>query len=174
MSQSLKQIPLAGASILSMGYPRSAIRNPLDAFGVIVPIKENRPLIAISFSSQKFPGRAPDDHVLFRVFIGGALQPELMDRTDEQLIESTQQQLEELLGVSGEPLFTEITRWNNTMPQYHVGHVELVDSIEQQVAALPNLEVAGNAYRGVGIPLCVRSGIQAARNVIHSKPADQF
>ena len=97
-----------------------------------------------------------------------------MDWTDEQLIESTQQQLEELLGVSGEPLFTEITRWNNTMPQYHVGHGELVDSIEQQIAVLPNLEVAGNAYRGVGIPLCVRSGIQAARNVIHSKPADQF
>ena len=174
LSESLKQIPLAGASILSMGYPRSAIRNPLDAFGVIVPIKENRPLIAISFSSQKFPGRAPDGHVLLRVFIGGALQPELMDWTDEQLIESTQQQLEELLGVSGEPLFTEITRWNNTMPQYHVGHVELIDSIEQQIAALPNLEVAGNAYRGVGIPLCVRSGIQAARNVIHSRPADQF
>ena len=166
LSQSISSIPLAGASVVSMGYPRSAIDHPLDAFGIVSPIKEGRPLIAISISSQKFARRAPDEHVLFRVFVGGALQPELMDWTDDQLIESTRQQLAELLGVSGEPLFTEISRWENMMPQYHVGHVELVDNIEEQVAGIPCLELAGNAYRGVGIPLCIRSGKTAAEKII--------
>lgn len=167
LSNSVGQIPLAGASVLSMGYTRKNVDHPLDAFGIVSPIKENRPLIAISISSQKFAGRAPDGHVLFRIFIGGALQPELLELADEKLIQSTREQLKDLLGVNGEPLFTDIARWTNTMPQYHVGHVELVDSIEEQLKSIPGLELAGNAYRGVGIPLCVRSGKQAAERIIN-------
>ena len=166
LSASLEKIPLAGASVLSMGYTRDHVEHPLDAFGIVSPIKENRPLIAISISSVKFAGRAPDDHVLFRVFIGGALQPELLDLSDDELIQSTRKQLKELLGVRGEPIFTEVARWTNTMPQYHVGHVELVDSIETQLEDIAGLELAGNAYRGVGIPLCVRSGKLAAERII--------
>lgn len=166
LSASLEKIPLAGASVLSMGYTRDHVEHPLDAFGIVSPIKENRPLIAISISSVKFAGRAPDDHVLFRVFIGGALQPELLDLSDDELIQSTRKQLKELLGVRGEPIFTEVARWTNTMPQYHVGHVELVDSIETQLEDIAGLELAGNSYRGVGIPLCVRSGKLAAERII--------
>ena len=166
LSDLVSQIPLAGASVLSMGYARKDVDHPLDAFGIVSPIKEQRPLIAISISSQKFAGRAPDEHVLFRVFIGGALQPELLDLSDKELIQSTREQLKELLGVHGEPLFAEVSRWINAMPQYHLGHVELVDSIEEKLESIPRLELAGNAYRGVGIPLCVRSGKQAAERII--------
>ena len=166
LSANLARIPLAGASVLSMGYARKDVEHPLDAFGIVSPIKENRPLIAISISSVKFSGRAPEDQVLFRIFIGGALQPELLKLSDDELIQSTRNQLKELLGVRGEPILTEIARWTNTMPQYHVGHVDLVDSIETQLQHIPGLELAGNAYRGVGIPLCIRSGRLAAKRII--------
>ena len=168
LSETIDDIPLSGANVLCMAYARKDVDHPLDAFGIVCPIKENRPVIAISISSQKFAGRAPDDHVLFRVFVGGALQPNLLDLTDEQLIQSSREQLKQLLGVQGEPLFTEIVRWHNKMPQYHVGHVELVDSIEEQVAKIPNLELAGNAYRGVGIPLCIRSAKKAVQRILHN------
>ena len=108
LSANLARIPLAGASVLSMGYARKDVDHPLDAFGIVSPIKENRPLIAISISSVKFSGRAPEDHVLFRIFIGGALQPELLKLSDDELIQSTRNELKELLGVRGEPILTEI------------------------------------------------------------------
>ncbi len=171
LSETIDDIPLSGANVLCMAYARKDIDHPLDAFGIVCPIKENRPVIAISISSQKFAGRAPDDHVLFRVFVGGALQPNLLDLTDEQLIQSSREQLKELLGVRGEPLFTEIVRWHKKMPQYHVGHVELVDSIEAQVAKIPNLELAGNAYRGVGIPFCIRSAKNAVQRLLGNADA---
>ena len=155
-----------------MGYARKDVEHPLDAFGVVCPIKEERPLIAISISSEKFAGRAPEDHVLFRVFIGGALQPELLELTDEELIDSTRQQLKELLGVQGDPLFTEIARWTNSMPQYHIGHVELVEEIESLLESVENLEIAGNAYRGVGIPVCIREGKLAAERLINATTKD--
>ena len=89
-----------------------------------------------------------------------------MQWDDQQIIASTKQQLQELLQVKGEPLFSQLKRWDATMPQYHVGHVDLVDQIEQQVAAIPGLELAGNAYRGIGIPLCIRSAKSAIQRLI--------
>ena len=149
-----------------MGYRFCDIDHPLDAFGVVVPQAENRPLIAISMASQKFAGRAPQDSVLFRIFAGGALQPDLMQWDEEQLVESAQQQLRELLGVNGKPIFAQVARWENKMPQYHVGHVQLVDKIELELSKTPNLEIAGNAYRGVGIPLCIRNAKSAVKSLL--------
>ena len=166
LSKLISAIPLAGAAVVTMGYRFCDIDHPLDAFGVVVPQAEKRPLIAISMASQKFAGRAPQDSVLFRIFSGGALQPELLQYDEEQLIESAKQQLCELLGVHGKPIFTQVIRWENTMPQYHVGHVELVDKIELELSKTPNLETAGNAYRGVGIPLCIRNAKSAVKRLI--------
>jgi oxygen-dependent protoporphyrinogen oxidase len=166
LSKLIADIPLAGAAIVTMGYRFCDIDHPLDAFGVVVPQAENRPLIAISMASQKFAGRAPHDSILFRIFAGGALQPELLQWGEEQLVESAQQQLRELLGVNGKPIFTQVVRWENKMPQYHVGHVELVDKIELGLSKIPNLEIAGNAYRGVGIPLCIRNAKSAVKRLI--------
>jgi len=166
LSKLIADIPLAGAAIVTMGYRFCDIDHPLDAFGVVVPQTENRPLIAISMASQKFAGRAPQDSVLFRIFAGGALQPEVLQWGEDQLIESAKQQLRELLGVNGKPIFTQVARWENNMPQYHVGHVELVDKIELELSKTPHLEIAGNAYRGVGIPLCIRNAKSAVKRLI--------
>jgi oxygen-dependent protoporphyrinogen oxidase len=167
----LQKIPHAGAAIVVVAFRRDQIEHPLNGTGFVVPLVERRRILACSFSSVKFAGRAPDDSVLLRVFVGGACQPELVDLSDDELRQLVREELAELIGLRGEPLLCDITRWRKTMPQYHVGHLELVERIEQRAAALPNFQLAGNAYRGVGIPFCIHSGEQAAERLLgHSKP----
>jgi oxygen-dependent protoporphyrinogen oxidase len=100
------------------------------------------------------------------VFVGGALQPELLKHSDDELRELVREELSELIGLGGEPIFCDVARWQGAMPQYHVGHLQIVAAIEERAGHLPNFALAGNAYRGVGIPYCVRSGEQAAEQVL--------
>ena len=165
LADDLAKIPYAGCSVVVTAYRREQIAHHLEAFGVVVPAIEKRRILAISFSSNKYAGRAPDDCVLIRVFIGGACQPALNDLPDEQLKQITAEELRELLGARGEPLFAEVRRWGGAMAQYHVGHPQLVDGIEQRAAAIAGLELAGGAYRGVGVPNCIHSGEQAAERI---------
>jgi len=125
-------------------------------------------LIAASFASNKFSGRAPDDKVLIRCFIGGAMQGELVDLSDRQLVNLALAELNQLVGIDGVPELDFVCRWKNTMPQYHVGHLDRIDAIEAKLNAVPTLALAGNAYRGVGIPICVRAGIDAATKIAGS------
>jgi oxygen-dependent protoporphyrinogen oxidase len=162
----LAQIEHASCSVVVLGYRRSQIKHPLNAFGFVVPAIEKRKVIASSFASVKFPGRAPDDRVLIRVFVGGALQPELARLPQDELIELARGELAALIGAGGEPEIAEVVRWLEAMPQYHVGHLDLVAQIESRAAEIPRFALAGNAYRGVGIPFCIRSGEQAAERVV--------
>jgi oxygen-dependent protoporphyrinogen oxidase len=162
LSADLASIPYAGTSIVVLSYARADVRHPLDGFGLVVPAVENRQILAASFASNKFPGRAPNDEVLIRVFIGGACQPELADLPDSKLRAIAVAELSELLGITAEPVYSQITRWPRAMPQYHLGHMELVERIEQQARTHPNLALCGNAYRGVGIPNCIHQGELAA------------
>ena len=93
------------------------------------------------------------------------MQPELFDLSDDEIINLVHGELQEILGISGEPDFQMLARYERAMPQYHVGHLERVEHIEQRVSRLPGLELAGNAYRGVGIPDCIHNGEQAAERV---------
>lgn len=166
LASELAAIPYAGAAVAVLGYARKDIRHPLDAFGLVVPAVEQRKVLAVSFASVKFPGRAADDQVLIRVFMGGALQPELLEQADDELLQLARQELEELLGARGTPRLAELHRWQGAMPQYHVGHLDRVERIEAHLQTLPGLQLAGNAYRGVGIPFCIRSGQQAADRLL--------
>lgn len=161
----LAHIPYAGAALVMLGVRREQIAHPLNGFGFVVPAIEKRNILAGSFSSIKFAGRAPDGCVLLRAFVGGALQPELLKRDDAEIGALVRQELAELIGLRGEPQFCEVARWTGAMPQYHVGHLQLIEAIEERVGHLPNFALAGNAYRGVGIPFCIRSGQQAAERV---------
>lgn len=162
-------ITYAGCSVAVMAYCRDQIAHPCNGSGFVVPAIEKRRIIAGSFSSQKFAGRAPDDRILMRVFVGGALQPELTDLPDDDLRRIVREELGELLGARGESEFCDIVRWQGMMPQYHVGHLDLVAKIEERAASIPHFALAGNAYRGVGIPFCVRSGEQAAERLVSSR-----
>jgi oxygen-dependent protoporphyrinogen oxidase len=161
----LGRIPYAGSVVLSFGFRRQDIAHPLDGFGFVVPAVEQRRILAASFSSVKFAGRAPAGCALVRVFIGGACQSELTELDDAALTRIALEELAALVGLRGAPIVSDIARWPHSMPQYHLGHGELVATIESRVAAWPTLALAGNAYHGVGIPNCVRSGQLAAERV---------
>lgn len=165
LSSALGEITHASAAIVVAGYRKSQIARPIDGFGLVVPHVEGRKILAGSFASVKFPGRAPEDSVLTRTFVGGALQPELLEQDDAEIAATVRGELTELLGIHGEPIFAEVVRWKRTMPQYHVDHLDRVAGIEGLIAESAGLAIAGNAYRGVGIPFCIRSGQQAARRV---------
>ena len=166
LSELLGQIAYASSAVVSLSFQRNQIADPLDGFGLVVPTVENRPIVAASFSSVKFAGRAPLDQVLVRVFLGGALNPEQVSLSDDALQEIAVGELRELVGLRGEPLEVDIVRWHEKMPQYHVGHVQLVEEIENRVAKQYGLELAGNAYHGVGIPQCIHSADLAARRLV--------
>ena len=164
LASQLNAIRYASTATINLAYPRAAIAHPLNGFGFVVPFIEKRSLIACTFSSVKFSGRAPEDHVLLRAFAGGALQPEIFALDDlEPRIEAD---LRELLGINQKPIFTETARWERSMPQYEVGHLDRVKAIENEVKNLPGLALAGNSYRGAGIPDCIRSGEAAAESLI--------
>ncbi len=166
LANELSEIPAASVAIVSLGYERAQVAHPLDAFGLVVPDVEQRDLVAISFASNKFAGRAPAGHVLLRVFLGGALRPEVLERDDAELAELAVKQVQEILGASGKPQLTLTTRWTQATPQYHVGHLARIARIEQELASHPPLALAGSGYRGIGIPQCIRSGFTAADRVV--------
>ena len=165
LAEKLRQIKYASTATINLAYRRDAVRHPLNGFGFVVPFIEKRSVIACTFSSVKFAGRAPDDHVLLRAFAGGALQPDIFALDEPELRRRVETDLRELLGISEAPLFVELAKWERSMPQYEVGHLDRVNEIEKLVAELPGLQLAGNAYRGAGIPDCIRSGESTAEKL---------
>jgi oxygen-dependent protoporphyrinogen oxidase len=162
----LEAIPYAGAAVALVAFARDQIARPLDGFGFVVPQIDGRRILSTSFSSVKYEGRAPEGQVLLRVFLGGAGRPDLVAADDEAIRAIVVEELGQLLGVRGEPSLFQVARWPHAMPQYHLGHLERVARIEAAVERWPGLRLAGNAYYGVGIPHCVRSGEQAAERIV--------
>ena len=164
----LEGIPYASSATVTFGYRRADIAHPLDGFGFVVPRVEGRPIIAGTFSSVKYPGRAPEGHALLRVFLGGALNEAVLEQSDDALAAAARVEIEALLGARGEPMFTRVARYLKAMPQYHVGHLARVEAIERCVERHPGLALAGGAYRGVGIADCVRSGEEAVDRLLEA------
>ena len=162
----LEGIPHASSATVSLAYRRADVRHPLDGFGFVVPHAERRPIIACTFSSVKYAGRAPDGHVLLRVFLGGALNEGVLQGDDATLVRTAREQIGPLLGITAEPELARVARHARAMPQYHVGHAARAAAIEQAVSRHPGLRLVGGAYRGVGIADCVRSGEDAAERLM--------
>ncbi len=168
LADELGGIAYASSATLSLAYKRADVPHPLDGFGFVVPFIEKRSLIACTFSSVKFEGRAPEGHVLLRAFMGGALQPEMFELDEGALTARIRADLSELMGIAAPPLFTVLSRWKGSMPQYDVGHLDRVQRIKERVSSLPGLTLAGNAYGGPGLPDCIRSGETAADQILAS------
>ncbi len=162
----LAGIVYAGSAIVSLGLRREQVTHPLDAAGLVVPRVAGRRALAISFSSSKFPGRAPAGCVLVRVFLGGALDPSALELDDDALVALARDEAAVLIGATGAPLMIQVDRWGGSMPQYHVGHADRVSRIEAALARHPGLALAGAAYRGVGIPQVIASGQAAVTRAV--------
>lgn len=161
----LAQIEYASSAIVVTGHDTRQIDHPLDAFGLVIPAIEKRRILSVSFLNRKFPDRAPPDKVILRTFIGGALQPEMMELTDGQLIETTLSELRAIFGVRSEPEFAVVARYNRAMPQYHVGHMDRVARIAGNLEKSPWIALAGNTLGGVGLPDSILSGEKAAERI---------
>jgi oxygen-dependent protoporphyrinogen oxidase len=166
----LEGIPYASSATVTLAYRRADIAHALDGFGFVVPQIEGRPIIACTFSSVKYPGRAPDGCVLLRVFLGGAMNEAIVEEDDARLVAICRSQLGELMGVSADPLLSRVSRYPKAMPQYQVGHLARVEAIEQRLRHHPGLVLVGGAYRGVGIADCVRAS-EAAVDALLGLPA---
>ncbi len=159
------EIETASTAVVVLGLQRQDIRRPAAAFGVVVPPIENRQILAASFASEKFAGRASSDQVIARVFIGGALQSELLRLSDDKLIKLAINELGELIGLTGVPVMQKVVRWTNAMPQYHVGHLDRVATIERELKSLPGISVAGNSLYGVGIAPVIETAGKIAKKI---------
>jgi oxygen-dependent protoporphyrinogen oxidase len=168
----LRSIPYASSAIANVAFRRDAVAHPLDGFGAVVPIVEGRSILAVSFTSVKFPCRAPAGAVLMRVFVGGATQPDLFELDDAALRGVILRELSDLLGARGEPLLFEVARHPRGMPQYTLGHLDRVAGIRRLLARHRGLGLAGNAFDGVGVPDCIRSGREAADALLAEMASD--
>jgi oxygen-dependent protoporphyrinogen oxidase len=162
----LASIEYVSTATLSVAYRAKDVAHDLTGFGFVVPRAEGRPVMATTWSSSKFPGRAPEGHVLLRSFLGRAGIEASAQLDDDEMLAVVRSELREIMGITAEPELAEIFRWPRGMPQYKVGHVDLVARIEQGVARVPGIELAGGAYHGIGIGDCLREGAAAAERAL--------
>jgi oxygen-dependent protoporphyrinogen oxidase len=157
-------VPYASTATVAFGYRREQVRHPLAGSGYVVPRTERSPLLAATWVSSKWPGRAPDGCVLLRGFLGGARDPRRLEHDDADLVHAARETLSATLGIEGAPLLTRLSRWTRQSPQHEVGHLDRVATIDARLAAQPGLYLTGSGFRAVGIPDCIADGrAQAAR-----------
>lgn len=159
-------------AVVYLGYRRDDVAHPLDGHGLVVPRTEGLRMSAVSFVSTKFPGRAPEGHVLLRAFLGGARDPAVLEQDDAALLTLVQSELAGLLGVRGTPVLTRVFRWPQGTPQLEVGHAARLVSIEERMGRLPGLALTGAGLRGTGIPDTVGDAIQQVTRLLgESRPS---
>jgi oxygen-dependent protoporphyrinogen oxidase len=163
LAELLGTVPYSSSITIALGFDKTGLPRLPAGFGFLIPKKERRLLMACTWIGTKFPFRVPDDKVVARCFIGG--NEEALAMSDETLLERVTEELQEIAGFRAQPRFRLIRRWPRAMAQYPVGHIERVEEMESRTAAIPGLHLAGNAYRGIGIPDCIRMGRDAAQRI---------
>jgi oxygen-dependent protoporphyrinogen oxidase len=158
---------LAGVRFVStatvlLGYRRADVAHPLDGYGALVPRGEGLRTTAVSFSSTKLPGRAPEGHVLLRGFVGGVHDPDVLDQDDERLAETVEREVRPLLGISADPVVRRVYRWPAATPQMEVGHLERMAELDAHVTRVPGLFLTGAGLRAIGIPDVVADATRTA------------
>jgi oxygen-dependent protoporphyrinogen oxidase len=161
----LRGIRYNSLAVVTLAYRDGDFGSLPRAHGILVPYLERKHVTALTFSSLKFQERAPAGGLLLRAYVGGALQREFLERDDGDLVAIVRADLREILGTEAAPLFSVVRRWEKALPEYGIGHLERVAGIESRTAALPQIALAGAAYRGVGVSDCIRSGESAGEAV---------
>ncbi len=168
VADALAGIPASSSATVSVAFDENEVGLDLKAFGVLCPLVEGRALMAATYTSSKWPGRAPPGKVLMRGFVGGPHNQEILKRSDEALVETVLAEFRDILGLSphATPLLSRVFRWHLGMPQYTLGHLERIGLIEDRCARIPGFAIAGGSYRGVGVPNCIESGERAASKIL--------
>jgi oxygen-dependent protoporphyrinogen oxidase len=174
LSAELAAVQYSSSITVGLGYDREVRRSLPPGFGFLVPRSEGKRLLAATFVHNKFPHRAPEDRALLRCFFAGRNADDVWTLSDEQIVGIVRTELQQILGLRAEPLFARVYKWKSAMAQYGVGHLDRLDRIERLRQQLPGLALAGNAYRGIGVPDCIRSGTTAAKQLVERQLAPSF
>ena len=166
LSATLREIPYVSSTTVSMAFNEHDVAGKQGGRGFVIPRVEGKTMTAVTWTSNKFAGRAPEGVALLRGFVGRAGQEEPAFLPDEEIIALVRRELAEITGITAEPLMSRVFRWPNAMPQYNVGHQERLERIDRELASHPRLALTGSAYRGVGIPDCIRNAGQQARGLM--------
>ncbi len=166
LSGHLSAIPYVSTATVSLGFRRKDVAHPLNGFGYVIPRADRKTILATTWSSTKFAGRAHADDVLMRAFVGGAHQEEMVDLPDDELVGAVLKECRPVLGISGEPIISRVYKWRKANPQYNIGHVSRINEIEKEAEKHPGLFLAGAAYKGVGIPDCIQQGWNTSEKMI--------
>ena len=168
IADALSNIKTSHSATVSIAFNEGEVGFDLNAFGVLCPMVEGRVLMAATYSSTKWPGRAPAGKVLLRGFVGGPHNQEIVTRSDEDLVQTVLDEFRAVLGLrpGAKPLFSRVFRWYQGMPQYTLGHLGRVAVIEDRSGQIPGLALAGGSYRGVGVPNCIESGERAVSKIL--------
>ena len=164
LASPLREIRYVSTATLSLGFRTADVEHPLQGLGIVFPKVEGRKLQACTWSSSKFPRRAPEGHVLIRAFIGGAGAEHLVDGRDDALLRLALDELTPILGLRSAPGLVRLYRWPRGIPQLEIGHRQRLEAIEG--ASGDGLFLAGNAYRGIGLPDAVRSARTAVEALL--------
>jgi oxygen-dependent protoporphyrinogen oxidase len=167
LSAELAAIQSSSSIAVVLGYDREVRKSLPPGFGFLVPRSEGKRLLAATFVHNKFPHRAPGDRALLRCFFAGGNAENVWQLSDEAIVAVVRNELQQILGLRSTPLFSRVYKWKSAMAQYGVGHLERLDRIARLRQRLPRLALAGNGYRGIGIPDCVRSGQEAAKQLLN-------
>ena len=168
LSGRLRQIRYVSSGTVSLAYRKAGVlaQHDLDGFGFLVPRSEGRRITGCTWVSSKLDHRAPDDGVLIRGFVGRDEQEDVVEMPDETLVRAVREDLEHVMGLTAEPLFSRVHRWRKGRPQFDVGHMDRVDGLESLAEEHPGLYLTGSAYRGSSVPDCVRQAIQTADRIL--------
>jgi len=163
----LQSIPYASTATISLAYRQDDLPRALDGYGYVIPRREGRSALACTWTSTKFPNRAPKGYALIRVFVGRAGQD--IPWNEKDLLELAKEELNLTLKITAEPVLQRVFLWESAMPQYNVGHLEKLKLIDDALAKHAGLALAGNGYRGIGIPDCIHSGELAVEKFLNAK-----
>ncbi len=173
LQDELSAIRYSSSGTVVLGYDQKTRAALPAGFGFLVPRSENRRILAATFVHNKFSHRAPEDRSLIRCFLGGTRDEGILQNSEDEIQVIVRHELEQILGIRAEPLFVRIYKWKQAMAQYGVGHNQRIERVRKLLAAMPGLALAGNAYGGIGVPDCVRSGSEAVTKVLADLAIDR-
>jgi oxygen-dependent protoporphyrinogen oxidase len=171
LAELLGTVDYSSSMTVALGFDAADFAAPPVGFGFLVPKKERRRVVACTWVGTKFSYRVPEGKIVARCSLGGTSDGGVLEESDDAVIAAVLSELQEIAGVTAKPRFTRIARWPKSMAQYTVGHAARLKEIQERVAGIPGLYLAGNAYTGIGIPDCIRMGRAAAEAILRSPAA---
>jgi protoporphyrinogen/coproporphyrinogen III oxidase len=162
-----KTMPANSLATVSMAFPKSKIQDDIEGSGFIVSRNSDFRITACTWTHKKWPGTTPDGKVLFRTYIGRTDDQEAVNLSDEEILKIALNDLNKTMNITEKPEFTIVSRYKNMMPQYNVGHLQMMEGVKQSLASeLPGVFLAGGSFEGLGIPGCIDQGVNAVDRIL--------